>query len=69
MIVISQNGKVAVNAENILAFEQQGRYIHAHPANGGNPIPLIFCETEDDAENRFKTLIDRISTKERVIKV
>lgn len=69
MIVISQNGKVAVNAENILAFEQQGRYIHAHPANGGNPIPLIFCETEDDAEHHFKTLIAIIGTKEKVYKV
>ena len=69
MIVISQNGKVAVNMENVLALEVQGKYIHAHPANERNPVAIAVYETYEDAERSFNILIDRISTEERVIKV
>ncbi len=64
MIIVSQNGKVAVNSDNILAFEVQGRYVHAHPSNGGNPIPIAFCDTEDEAINCLRSIIEQISTKD-----
>lgn len=69
MIVISQNGKVAVNMENVLALEVQGKYIHAHPANERNPVAIAVYETHEDAERGFNILIDRISEKASVISV
>lgn len=69
MIIVSQNGKVAVNTKNILAIEQQGKYIHAHPANGGNPVTIAAYETYEDAGRSFNILLDRISEKTEVISV
>ena len=64
MIIVAQNGKVAVNSDNVLAFEVQGRYVHAHPSNGGNPIPIALCDTEDEAVKCLMSIIERIPVKD-----
>lgn len=64
MIIVAQNGKVAVNSDNVLAFEVQGKYVHAHPTNGGNPIPIAFCDTEDEAIKYFRSIIERIDAED-----
>lgn len=69
MMIVSQNGKVAVNMENVLAMEVQGKYIHAHPANGWNPVTIAAYENHEDAGRSFDILLDRISEKTEVISV
>lgn len=64
MIVISQNGKVAVNIENLIAIEVQGNYIQAHPSNGGHAISIGVYGSEEEAQRNFEELMDSISDSE-----
>lgn len=61
MIVISQNGKVAVNIENLIAIEVQGNYIQAHPSNGGHAISIGAYGSDEEALNNFDKLMDSIN--------
>lgn len=66
MVIVSQNGKVLVNMDNVLAIEVSGNYIHAHPSSGGHPIALGRYESGEDAQNTFDRLVEGCSSVENV---
>lgn len=61
MIVISQNGKVAVNIENLIAIEVQGNYIQAHSTNSSHTIAIGVYGSEEEAQDNFDELMDSIN--------
>lgn len=61
MIIISQNGKVAVNIDNVIALEVQGSYIQAHTVTGGQPIPLARFDTYERTQEMFRHMLIRIT--------
>lgn len=58
MIIVSQNKDTIINYDNILALSVSGKYIQAHPANGGHAISLGVYETDERALEVFRDMID-----------
>lgn len=58
MTILAQNGSTMVNYDNVLAITMNDKYIHAHPANGGQPIAIGVY----DSRERTKEVFTKMST-------